>query len=301
MALRDRMAISAAPIFLRIGLGVTFLWAGLGKLLSDMPVQGQDAAILANMGANIGPGTPPAPIRVEPIEPTTPPPPAPEPESEKGDDAPAATPSPTPAEESKAKAEKGVKNLDGKKSNRPPALMALAAPQAEAIPPKFTMADFPEPRNVKAVNGVAIFLWKSTHPSASTDGTSKMALAPAWTGEGSWPIRLAWVAAVCETLGGTLLLVGLFTRLSALTLAWTMGVAIWLTVIGPAIQSGETMLGFLPRHARFDTNAWKTPLWQLSLFTGALALFFAGPGAASLDSVIFARDSSPEPKPKSAE
>jgi len=299
MALRDRMAISAAPLFLRVGLGVTFLWAGLGKLLSDIPVQGQDAAILANMGANIGPGAPPDPIRVEPVKPTTPPPALETKDTPAA--APAEPPAPPAAEPAPPKpAEKGVKSLDGKK-NRPPALMALAAPQAAGATPQFTMADFPEVRHVKAANGIALALWKGAHPEPAADGKARKAIVPDWAGSGSWPIRLAWVAAITETLAGTLLLVGLFTRLSALAIAFTMGVAIWLTVIGPAVQSGNTVLGFLPRHPRFDLAAWQTPLWQLSLLTSALALFFAGPGGASLDSVIFTRDPGPEPKPKSAE
>ncbi len=299
MALRDRMAISAAPIFLRIGIGATFLWAGLGKLLSDMPVQGQDAAILANMGVNIGPGTPPQPKLIEAPEPTKSPAPASESKPEAKPDAKPADPAPAPAEKG---ADKGVKHLDSKKNNTPPALMMLAdQPQAAPGAPTFTMADFPEPRRVKTVNLIALLVWKAAHPAPDAAGKSAPALAPDWAGTGPWPIRLAWAAAIAETLGGTLVLVGLFTRLSALTLAWTIGVGCWLTVVGPAIQTGDAALGFLPRHDRFDVAAWSVPLWQLSLLTSALALFFAGPGGASLDSVIFAKDTLPDPKPKSVE
>jgi len=297
MALRDRMALSAAPLFLRIGLGVTFLWAGLGKLLSDMPVQGQDAAILANLGVNIGAGTPPQPKTLEAPES----PKVSAPEAKPAEPAPAETPAEKPAEKP---TDKGTKSLDGKKSDLPPVLMAfIQAPKAAADAksgPSFSMADFPEPRPVKTVYHVALGVWKSGNPAPDATGKPLMRLVPDWAGQGSWPIRLAWAAAIAETLGGTLVLVGLFTRLSALTLAWTIGVACWLTVIGPAVQSGETALGFLPRHGRFDP-AWMMPLWHLSLLTGALALFFAGPGGASLDSVIFAKDPSPHPKPKPAE
>jgi hypothetical protein len=44
---------SIAPIFLRIAIGVTFVWAGLGKLEGEMRVSGEPAAILANMGLHI--------------------------------------------------------------------------------------------------------------------------------------------------------------------------------------------------------------------------------------------------------
>ncbi len=41
---------SIAPLFLRIALGVTFVWAGIGKLEAMMQVKGENAALLATMG-----------------------------------------------------------------------------------------------------------------------------------------------------------------------------------------------------------------------------------------------------------
>lgn len=76
--------------------------------------------------------------------------------------------------------------------------------------------------------------------------------------------------------------------------------AMWLTVIGPAVQSGDTMLGVLPRHDAFDGEAWMTPLWQLSLFCMAVVLFFAGPGTMSLDRLLLGRPPQPAP-PKPAQ
>lgn len=42
-----------APLLLRVVIGGTFLWAGLGKLIPEVEFRGQDAAIAANLGAPI--------------------------------------------------------------------------------------------------------------------------------------------------------------------------------------------------------------------------------------------------------
>lgn len=47
-----------APLLLRVVVGVTFVWAGLGKLVPLIDFNGQDAAILANLGTGIAPSRP---------------------------------------------------------------------------------------------------------------------------------------------------------------------------------------------------------------------------------------------------
>lgn len=44
-----------APLILRVVIGITFVWAGLGKLVPLVEFNGQDAAILANLGTGIAP------------------------------------------------------------------------------------------------------------------------------------------------------------------------------------------------------------------------------------------------------
>ncbi len=95
--------------------------------------------------------------------------------------------------------------------------------------------------------------------------------------------------AITEFFGGILLAIGLLTRPAAFALAYTMGVAMWLTVIGPAVQSGNTVAGFLPAYDAFDVNAWRTPLWQFALLGASLALLFAGSGTLAFDRAIFGR------------
>lgn len=100
-------------------------------------------------------------------------------------------------------------------------------------------------------------------------------------------MTLAYAAAITEIVAGLFLLVGLFVRVSAFSLAGVMLGAIWLTEIGPAIQAGTARLGILPGYGLWDVGAWKTILWQLSLLCSALALVFTGPGALALDNALF--------------
>jgi hypothetical protein len=60
----------------------------------------------------------------------------------------------------------------------------------------------------------------------------------------------------------------------------------WLTQIGPAVQSGTTTLWILPGYPAFDVAQWQTLLFQFALFMVAMALAFCGPGRASLDRAI---------------
>jgi uncharacterized membrane protein YphA (DoxX/SURF4 family) len=56
MACKTSGAASIGPIFLRLALGIIFIWAGLGKVLGKMEVKGDDVAVLKEMG--IGATTP---------------------------------------------------------------------------------------------------------------------------------------------------------------------------------------------------------------------------------------------------
>ncbi|QKK07291.1 MAG: hypothetical protein HND58_03365 [Planctomycetota bacterium] len=58
MRKRDSAGLAIAPLFLRLVLAVVFIWAGLGKFVHTFPVQGEDAAILANYGVIPNPQAP---------------------------------------------------------------------------------------------------------------------------------------------------------------------------------------------------------------------------------------------------
>lgn len=250
------MAVSIAPLFLRLALSVTFIWAGLGKMLADMPVRGERAAVLANMDVGV---VQRAALR--------------------GGSAPA----PAPAKEQPKASAKPP-------TSGPPALLVLAqTPSASPSAGTFTAADFPNEVRVSRLYGIALMLHDATAPNDSEGKPLRFPLAPTIIATGAWPVWLAWAAALTELLGGFLVLFGLFTRLAALALGGVMLVAIWLTQIGPAMQSGVTTLGFLPPHPPFDVAAWQTLLWQLSVLCASASLFFAGPGGLSMDRAISGR------------
>jgi uncharacterized membrane protein YphA (DoxX/SURF4 family) len=279
MKLAHASALYAAPIPLRLVLALTFIWAGLGKIIHEVPVQGEQAALLANMGYDFSNTTPATPDEETPdAEPTA--------ESQDSSDAGEATPNPE------------------NQIATPPALLALAlqddtesAPadsdtnptpdpqQAAPATPTYTAADFPDPVEVKSLYNLAILTYNAAHPTPDADGNTPPPIWPEWAARDDWPRYMAWAAAAVELLAGILIALGLLTRLSAFSLAGVMLTAAWLTELGPAIQSGDTLLGFLPNHDPWDINAWRPVLWQCSLFGAAVALTLTGPGAIALDRV----------------
>ncbi len=50
MRFREKLALSFAPITLRVLVGVAFLWLGLGRLVDRIVIDGEDAVILAELG-----------------------------------------------------------------------------------------------------------------------------------------------------------------------------------------------------------------------------------------------------------
>lgn len=254
MSFRHNLALNVAPIPLRIVLAATFLMAGLGKIVQQMPVQGEQAAILANLGV----------IKTKEPRPTIPP------QSET-----ITEPSGGASEESAADEPVSLSDVGWR----------IRTVQFETK--TYRAGDFPEPIEVSRVNGLVLLMHASSFPSLGENGQTKPSIWPLWAGEGAWVVALAWAAAVTEVVGGGFLLFGLLSRFSALGLAGTMLVAIWLTELGPAIQSGDTLLGFLPNRSVFDIKAWQTLLWQCALLAMAASVFLTGPGALSVDRVLF--------------
>jgi len=158
--------------------------------------------------------------------------------------------------------------------------------------------EFPEDAPVRKVFGLALLLHGAVNPGVNEDGKALMPLWPEAVGRGRWPVYVAWAAALTELVGGLMVLVGLFTRLSALGLAGTMCAAMWLTEIGPALQSGHTRLGFLPEYPTFDPASWQPLLLQFSLLTMAMSLVFLGCGAMGLDRAMFAPAPAAHPRSK---
>lgn len=284
MGFRDQCASSVAPIFLRVALGVTFIWAGAGKVFKEGPVSGEDAAILANLGVvAAAPKTAPTPATPAPVI----------------DPAPASTPTTPPAAPADA----------GKTSGGPPALMRLVQTTPDGSTPtaggnqlgpaaatgSYTAEDFPSTVNVRMVHFLTLSLVRSAHPA-----DNKMPLWPPPLAQGRWPVYLAWAVALTELVGGCWLVLGLFTRFAAFGIAGVMLGAMWLSQFGPAIHAKSTYLGFIPKHGAFEMNNCGMPLymtlmWQFMLFCGAMALFFTGSGALAVDRALFGRSSPSKP------
>ncbi len=87
-----------------------------------------------------------------------------------------------------------------------------------------------------------------------------------------FPATQAAMVSGVELVGGTLILVGLFTRFAALPLMATMLVAI-LTAKRPEISGIRSLLAFE----------------EFTYLAGFLWLFVAGAGRASLDALLFGR------------
>jgi uncharacterized membrane protein YphA (DoxX/SURF4 family) len=271
------MALGVAPLLLRTMLAVTFIWAGLGKVRSTEQVQGEDAAILANMGVlsksspKVSPGTPAAPL------------PTPSGNEHGGGTG-------TPGE--KGTTDSNVRGVDGDGWRIARVAQDTGAP-AGSTPGttpsgQFSAADFPEPVSVSRTDLLALSLYKAAHPVAAEGAPVPKPLWPPALASGRLPVIFAYLVVAAELGGGLLVAIGLCTRLAALSIAGVMVGAMWLTQFGPAWQSGKTIWGFLPDYPTYG-GEWMMLQWQFGLCLAALALFFTGPGYMALDHALFGR------------
>lgn len=188
-------------------------------------------------------------------------------------------------------------------TDRPPGSnpFPVATPPAQVpapvapTPGAKTAADFPNPEPVRRVYGLALAVHAAANPPMTPAGPSgesvptRMRLLPAELGQGSRPVYMAFSIAAVEIIAGAMLLLGMLSRLWALAIACVMVGAIWLTQIGPAMATGDTVLGFLPNYPWGDPGKWMPLMWQVSLLASALAVFFAGSGAMAVDNAMFGR------------
>lgn len=264
--LRHRLGLNGAPLFLRVMLGIIFVWAGLGKLMNEAEVKGDQAAMLANMGLI------PPPVKA-PVSPAAPAAPSGS-SGQTGNSGPGdATGTPPPRETPAAHG--GATGTNGHDAHKAPVSVGNA----------YTGADFPESVKILQVYALAGYLHAWAHPEPDASGKTPMPLWPPALGTGGWPVYAAWAVAVTELGGGACMLIGLFTRFWALGVACVMLGAMWLTQIGPAVQKGDAFLGVLPNWPPFDPQ-WMTLTFQFSLFMSAIALVLAGPGRASMDRLL---------------
>ncbi|MGP1273625.1 MAG: DoxX family membrane protein [Phycisphaerales bacterium] len=258
--MRHALALSVAPLLIRIVLGLTFLWAGMAKLTQYFEPSPEQADILRSWRVLEGGPAPEARSEARTTRDTQP---EPRPETQPS---PAGDPAPSPP------ADTAPVDEPEPESSEP-----------DAQPVALTLQT--GPAEVRGVYRIALLIHASASPA---DGARP--LWPPALAQGSWPVILAWAAAVSELVFGGAVLLGFFARLSALPLAGTMGVAMWLTQIGPAVQSGNAFLGVLPGGV-FDLGpggyAYTMILWQFALLMASLSLLLTGPGAVSVDRMLF--------------
>ena len=271
MSTRDSFAVSVAPIFLRLLLGTTSIWPGLGKFMAEMPVKGDQAAALANMGV----ASVQAKANSAAPEPAKP---AKDPAAPK--DAPKDPPKKTKAE---GPTESAVR------------LASFAVTPVQSSARTFTGADFPNDIQVARMYGIALAVQGAGKLPA--DSKAAFPLFPPQITEGQWPLYQAWAVALTELIGGFLVLTGLLTRFASFCIAGVMLGAIWLTEVGPAMQSGNALFFILPGNRETFGGDWNTLIIQCSMLAMALNLMFAGAGGLSMDRAISGRPVVSKPKP----
>lgn len=299
MRFRDHVALTLPALVLRLVLCVTFFWAGLGKLMGEFEVTGDDAARLVRMGAQpepVAPVSAPAHPLPEPDRSgasdsvdDTPPNPTPEeppsglvvPDAEA---APAAEPEAEGAEPAPAGAKPGESHAKDESAGY--ASQWSGGATAGTI---FADQDYEGVYRVQRVGQVALLLSKAGNPGLDAQSQPLPRTMPAWVAAERWPIYLAWAAAITEMLAATMLFFGVLTRLGGLMLATVMAMAMWLTQIGPAAMGvHDAWFGIIPRATDpWAPDAYATLLWQLACFTMAAAVVMLGSGPIGFDRALF--------------
>jgi uncharacterized membrane protein YphA (DoxX/SURF4 family) len=295
MRFRDHVALTLPALILRLVLCLTFLWAGVGKIVGEFTVTGNDAARLAQMGVALEAVEPaPAPLRIlpdadQPAERTPPtdlPPPSDLiiPNADPGADAsdqPEQAPQPTTEDNTESTPESK------------PAADAQPSPSTwannQVAGTTYSPEDFPGNYRVQRVAGIALLLSKAGNPGLDAQSNPIRATMPAWAAAGRWPMHFAWAAAITELLAAFLLFFGVLTRLGGAMLMGVMLTAMWLTQFGPAfVDLSPSYLGFIPAAADpWAPASYATLLWQLACFAMAAAIFMLGSGPIGFDRALF--------------
>ncbi|UCD74660.1 MAG: DoxX family membrane protein [Phycisphaerales bacterium] len=104
----------------------------------------------------------------------------------------------------------------------------------------------------------------------------------------------AWIVAWTEFIGGILLLLGFFSRIWGIGLAFAMGVAFYIVTMG---INGMLTQTINPIEFSKNIGAFNTMFAQLGLGLLALGIFLAGPGPISLDRLFFGGQRGEKPVP----
>jgi uncharacterized membrane protein YphA (DoxX/SURF4 family) len=275
--------VSIAPFFLRLALGTTLIWSSLGVLNTKVTVSSGQGAILAKMGVIPETGAVvPDPVQSPEVRPESPPLQAP---VLKPVTPPEKLPPGKPAEAEPKEEQSEPKEEVVEPAEAPPAHMVSLAQLRLG-----TAVD--GPAVVKRVDLNAVRMYEGAFPEARADGVMPPSIWPQAMAKEKRPVYGSWTVTILQLVGGVLILGGLFTRLGAFLGLMTTGVVVWLSLLGPAIQSGSATLGFLPTAGAWEVNAASefvhgALLWGFLMICSCLSLLSLGGGAISLDAVLF--------------
>lgn len=250
---------------LRVVVGLTFLWAGLGKFAADEPLKPEQRQLYIDAGLIKDDADQTAPVALEDTSEPRPADPPVDPEPSIPDQPETAAPEPPP---------------------EPP-------PEPDSRP----NADAPPSDVVERVarwKNIAALVYSSAHREQPADADQERAqpqpirLLPAFAATGSWPKVLAILLGIAEIIFGVCVVAGFLSRLSGVALAGVMLTAIWLTHIGPMVQQGAMLYDSI-----FDMR-WSKLWWQLLLLASTLAVAFLGAGSVALDNTNILRRKHPQ-------
>jgi len=283
MGFSQSAAMHFLPLIARLVLGAAFVTAGWNKIFTDADYVGPRAQKLIDLG--IAP-EPPAPASAESITGVehlitlaslqtgslrdkaigaAPAPASP----------PASDPAPVPAPDQQP----------------PPSEAASAAPVAppatEPAPPTSSPATDTAATSVPApdstsMDDAATELPPPAAPELSVRARRLHSVTILAAAKAPWtfpsPVVQAWAVALLELVGGAMLLVGLFSRLWAFGLAIAMAILVSLTSLD---RIADTLI-FTMEPAEYNQL-----FCRLGLLTLALGVFMTGPGAMSVDRLLF--------------
>lgn len=241
------LALHVSPLFLRLALGLVFLYAGWGKLLETMPVEGETAARLANAGFVK------MPPRVTPAQPGGVP----------GESAPAGN------------GQNGSADAGGM------GFVVIPARQGGGAG-SFTAADFPEPVEVsRRMNLVLSML------AAEERGHWPGFLAsPTMLNVQSWAITIIEFVGGCLVLLGLLTRLWALGFAGAMVGAlWLTQIGPAMAATEPAFLGFLPPLPMAD--PALWMRAWELMFFQFTLLCGSMALACMGAGGLSLDGLVF--------------
>ena len=326
MTSSQRLALLLCPLMLRIVLGVTFTFAGMGYLFGEVTFKGADAAALANLGVAIAPTTPnakpdgtggmrPSPggsptLKDNRVNPGNKGSPASDPAAiAKTPPNPLSPADPEPLPAMKAEPRRPAKAAESqpKAAEKNPSTAKPAAPPMPGTPegatpsppaPQYAAHQFGQPIGLRKVYLTALKIhYAAFPPSRSVNPTS---VVPAFIGAGMVPVYVAHTIAVAELMAGVLLLLGIYCRFWALLTGAIMLGAILIDQVAPALRSGNTTLWLLPGpgpgQAWHDFDIYRGLLLQVALAAMSFCIVLIGAGAVALDNAQLLASKSAKPK-----